>query len=153
MHRSAEQAEESTHHLASFISSFANMLQVLGRAALLSIAFLALICLQHVPDIEDTQLEHLCSLLGAVFRVFPQLYDTQRFTHYAAIARLFVALYPKGAALQTLLSKISTLVQISVVCAVSNLNLLIAHAQCMRGWFTCSCSRRPKGSPLPPAVV
>lgn len=85
---SDDQADEAIHHLASFIASFANMLQ-------------------HVPDIEEAQIEHLFSLMAAVFSIFPQLHDSQRRRQYDAIARLFIAIYPKGSALQNLLSRIS----------------------------------------------
>ncbi len=87
--RSQDQMDDTILHLSSFINSFANILLELN-------------------DFEDSYLDHLETILGTFFIIFPQLYSVQREKYYLAISRLFISLYSKTSALRSLLSRVGT---------------------------------------------
>jgi hypothetical protein len=62
----------------------------------------------ELEDVDDTILDHLAASIGTFFFVYPHLHASKRHAHYKAISRLFIALYPKGVALQRLLQRIGT---------------------------------------------
>ena len=74
-------------HLGGFISSFADIIL-------------------QLDSLDDTHIENLEKILGAVFMVYNRLSYYQRVSYHASISRLFIALYSKGSSLQVLLSRI-----------------------------------------------
>ena len=79
--------DDTIFHLSSFINSFANILLELN-------------------EVEDSYIDHLETVIGTFFVIFPQLYVVQREKYYLAVSRLLVSLYSKVSALRTLLSRI-----------------------------------------------
>lgn len=81
--------EDTILHLSSFINSFANILL-------------------ELKEVEDSYIDHLETILGTFFVIFPQLYSVQRDKYYLAVSRLLVSLYSKVSALRTLLSRVGS---------------------------------------------
>jgi hypothetical protein len=82
-----EQLEDTIVHLASFISSFANIIM-------------------QLDSVDEGYIENLERVVGTLFIIFPQLYPHQRTAHYYALSRLFIALFAKQGSLKTLLSRV-----------------------------------------------
>jgi hypothetical protein len=60
----------------------------------------------ELEEVDDMILDQLAACIGTFFFVYPHLHESKRRAHYKAISRLFIALYPKGVALQRLLQRI-----------------------------------------------
>ncbi len=85
--RTQDQMEDTAFHLSSFISSFAKIIE-------------------ELDSVDETSIEHLERVIGTLFMIFPQLYKPQRKSYYRSMAKLCVALYPKGTSLKVLFSRI-----------------------------------------------
>lgn len=85
--------EDTILHLSSFINSFANILL-------------------ELKEVEDSYIDHLETILGTFFVIFPQLYSVQRDKYYLAVSRLLVSLYSKVSALRTLLNRVGMYIYI-----------------------------------------
>ena len=82
-----DQFDETAHHLHSFISAFAHLML-------------------YMDTIDDVYLDHLEKLISAVFVFYPKLLVKKRQDYNESLSRLFVSLFSKGSALQSLLSRI-----------------------------------------------
>ena len=84
-----ETADESINHLSSFIDAFASILHHLNQD----------------DDVEDAILEPLEKLMGTLFKLWPRMFRVQRGACRLAVARLFSALFTRGAVLETFLER------------------------------------------------
>ena len=75
------------HHLASFLSAFANILLILD-------------------NVDQSHLENFEKLLSSIFVVYVRLSGPQRNLYHSSLSRLLIALYSKGSLLQQLMNKI-----------------------------------------------
>lgn len=82
-----------------------------------------------------------------MFKVYTQLYASQREHHFAAISRLFLALYSKGSALQNLLSRICT-PQLTFRCSDPTRSVSLSLVVVWEG-LVVTCAARP----IPPEAV
>lgn len=60
----------------------------------------------QMDTIDESQIEQLERIVGMWFDLYPRLWPRQRFGYNRALSRLLGALYSKGSALRSFLSKI-----------------------------------------------